>query len=64
MPAQEYVNANEGLTILDTEYVAEDYAIGMAKDNTALQTAINEALEALTADGTVDAIVAKYISAK
>ena len=63
MPAQEYVAANAGLTILETEYVAEDYAIGMAKDNTALQSAVNEALAALTADGTVDAIIGKYISA-
>ncbi len=39
VPAQEYVKANAGLTILDTEYTNEDYAIGLAKDNTALQEA-------------------------
>ena len=52
-PAQEYVNANEGLKILDTEFVDEEYAIGVAKGNTALLDAINAALEELTADGTV-----------
>ena len=41
-PAQEYVKANAGLTILDTEYVTENYAIGVNKDNTALLDAINQ----------------------
>lgn len=63
MPAQEFVKANAGLKILDTEYVVEEYAIGMGKDNTALQTAVNDALKALTEDGTVDKIIAKYINA-
>ena len=62
-PAQEMVAANAGLTILDTEYVTEDYAIGLNKNNTALLDAVNKALEELTADGTIDAILAKYISA-
>ena len=63
-PAQEFVAANEGLAILDTEYVTEDYAIGMAKGNTALVEAVNGALAELKADGTIDAIVAKYIKAE
>ena len=63
-PAQEYVKANAGLTILDTEYANEDYAIGMAKDNTALQEALNKALAELKADGTIQSIIDKYISAK
>lgn len=62
-PAQEMVAANAGLTILDTEYVTEEYAIGMNKNNTALVDAVNKALEELTADGTIDKILAKYISA-
>ena len=62
-PAQEYVKANPGLTILETEYVIEDYAIGMRKGNSALQEEINKALAELKADGTIDKIVAKYISA-
>lgn len=63
-PAKAFVEANPGLVILDTEYVSEDYAIGMAKGNTALLEAVNKALAELQADGTVDAIVAKYINAE
>ena len=63
-PAEAFVAANAGLTILDTEYVTENYAIGVNKDNTALLDAINGALAELTADGTLDAIVGKYISAE
>ena len=62
-PAEAFVEANPGLTILDTEYTSEDYAIGMNKDNTALLDAVNAALAELTTDGTVQAIVDKYISA-
>ena len=63
-PAQEFVAANPGLTILDTEYVSEDYAIGFAKGNTALAEAVNGALSELIADGTVQSIVDKYITAE
>ena len=63
-PAQAFVDANPGLAILDTEYVTENYAIGINKDNTALGEAINGALAELIADGTVQSIVDKYISAE
>ena len=63
-PAQAFVDANPGLAILDTEYVTENYAIGINKDNTALVEAINGALAELIADGTVQSIVDKYISAE
>ena len=61
-PAQEFVAANPGLKILDTSYAEEDYAIGMAK-NSPLEDAINSTLEELKADGTLQAIVDKYINA-
>ena len=64
MPAQEYVAANPGLKILDGEFTNEDYAIGVAKGNTALLDAINGALEELTNDGTIQSIIDKYIPAK
>ena len=60
-PAKAFVNANEGLVILETEYAVEEYAIAIAKDNTELLEQINKALEELIADGTIDAIIAKYI---
>ena len=63
-PAEAFVAANPGLTILDTEYVTENYAIGLGKDNTALLDAVNAALAELIADGTVQTIVDKYISAE
>lgn len=50
------------LKILDTEYVTEDYAIAIAKDNTELYEKVNAALEELIADGTVQKVVDKYIS--
>ena len=62
-PAQEYVAANPGLVVLDTSYAEEDYAIGMAKGS-ALEDAINAALEELKADGTLQSIVDKYITAE
>ena len=62
-PAKSFVAANEGLTILDGEWTLENYAIAIAKENTALLTAVNNALAELTADGTVASIVAKYIPA-
>ena len=64
LPAQSYVEANEGLTILDTEYAVEDYAIAVAKGNTALLEAVNAAMAELKADGTFQAIVDKYIKAE
>ena len=63
-PAKAYVAANEGLKILDTEYVTEDYAIAVAKDNTALKDAINAAMAELKEDGTIQGILDKYISAE
>ncbi len=63
-PAQEFVAANPGLTTLDGEWVTEDYAIGMAKNNTELVEAVNGALKELIEDGTVQKIIDKYISAK
>ena len=62
-PAKEYVSANPGLKVLETSYAEEDYAIGMNKDNTALVEAVNAALEELKADGTLQSIVDKYITA-
>lgn len=63
-PAKSYVAANEGLKILDTEYAVEEYAACINKNNEALLDAINGALAELKADGTLDEIVGKYISAE
>ena len=63
-PAEVFVAENPGLTILETEYAVEDYAIGVAKGNTALLDAINGALNELIEDGTVQSIIDKYITAE
>ncbi|WP_102411963.1 transporter substrate-binding domain-containing protein [Beduinella massiliensis] len=62
-PAKAYVAANEGLKVLDTQYAVEDYAACFAKDSE-LVAKFNEALKGLIEDGTVKAIVDKYISAE
>jgi len=63
-PAKAFVAVNDGLKILDTEYIVENYAIGISKDNPALCEAVNNALKELIADGTVQMIVDKYITAE
>lgn len=62
-PAKAYVAANEGLSILGSSYADEDYAIAVSKDNESLLNAVNAALEELIADGSVQAVVDKYIGA-
>ena len=63
-PAEVFVEQNEGLTLLDSSYADEDYAICIKKGNDALQDAVNQALNELIADGTVQAIIDKYIPSK
>ena len=63
-PAKAFVAANEGLKILDTAYATEDYAICIAKENTELLEQVDTALQELIADGTVQSIIEKYISAE
>jgi polar amino acid transport system substrate-binding protein len=62
-PAKSFVASNEGLKILDTEYANEDYAACINKDNDELLEAVNNALSELKADGTLQSILDKYITA-
>ncbi len=62
-PAKAFVAEVEGLKILETEYVIEDYAAAMSKDNPALYEAVNTALQELIDDGTIQGIIDKYINA-
>lgn len=59
--ALSFVEANEGLKLLDTAYALEEYAICFAKDS-AIYDDFNAALEELIADGTVQSIIDKYIA--
>ena len=63
-PAKNFVAANDGLKILDTEYVTEDYAACINKENTALLEAVNGALAELKKDGTLQKIIDQYITAE
>lgn len=61
-PAQAYVAANDGLHILETEYIVEDYCLAVNEGNTALLNALNAGLEDMIADGTIQRIIDKYIT--
>ena len=65
-PAEAYVAANPdaGLTILHGNWVEEDYCLAVDEGNTALLDALNTAMNELKSDGTLDAIVATYITAE
>ncbi len=63
-PAKNYVKANAGLKILETEYVTEDYAAAFSKDNTDLLNKFNAALKELKDEGKIDEIINKYIPAE
>jgi len=63
-PAEEYVKANPGLTLLPTEWVTEDYCVAVNEGNTVLLTALDTALAELQAEGVVDTIIGNYINAE
>ena len=63
-PAKEFVKANEGLKVLDTDYVEEEYAIAIAKDNEELLEKVNGVIKQMKEDGSLQAILDKYIKAE
>ena len=63
-PAEEFVAANDGLTILPGNWVEEKYCAAVDEGNTALLDAIDTALQELIDDGTVQEILDKYITAE
>lgn len=62
-PAQKFVENSDDLKLLDTAFADEDYAVALPKDGE-LNEAINKAVDELVADGTVQKIVDKFITAK
>ena len=62
MPAKRFVAEVEGLAIMGEALSEENYAIGFRKGNTDLVNAVNKALAEMKADGTLDAIFAKYLN--
>lgn len=60
-PAKKFVEANDGLTILDEEFAVEEYAVAIAKSNEELLNKVNTALAELKSEGVLDTIVKNYI---
>ena len=63
-PAKSFVASNPGLKILETPYAEEEYAACISKSNEPLLAAVNQALQELKDDGTIQGILDKYISAE
>ena len=62
LPARSFVANVEGVEILelDEDLTQEEYAIAVKSDDPALLAAINDTLERIKTDGTLDAILDKY----
>ena len=58
--ANEAIADDDTLALLDEPLGSEQYGIGFRKEDTELCDKVNEALDALAADGTVATIAAKY----
>ncbi len=63
-PAKVFVETNEGLKILETEYITEEYAIAVNKENTELLEKLNASLAKLKESGKLDEIIGNYIKAE
>lgn len=63
-PAKVFVEENEGLKILESGSIEEQYALAIAKDNTELLDMINASLAKLKEEGVIQDIIEKYIPAK
>ncbi len=60
-PAKAFTAANPELRILDEEFTLEDYAAVIAKGNEELLSKVNDVLEDLRKDGTLQKIIDAYI---
>jgi len=60
-PALAFVEKNSDLKILDEDFAVEDYAICIAKENSALKDQINAAIATLKENGTLQQIIDNYI---
>ena len=61
-PAKNYVAQNDGLKLVETDAVTEEYSIAMRKDDTELLAKINDALKTINENGTYDALISKYFT--
>ncbi len=63
-PGKVFVSENPELKMIDEEFTVEEYAIGVAKENTELLDQINASLKKLKDSGKIDEIIGKYIKAE
>ena len=63
-PAKVFVSDSDELKMIDKEFTLEEYAIGVAKENTELLDQINASLKKLQESGEIDKIINKYINAE
>lgn len=61
-PAKEFIKRNSDLSILEEPFALEDYAICVSKENKELTQRINEVLQELQEDGTLDKIKSGYVN--
>ena len=59
--ANEYIDSYSNLRILATPYCEEDYCIAVKKGNTELLDSLNEVIEDMINDGSIDRIAYSYI---
>ena len=61
VPAKDVLKTYDGLVTLKEAFTDGEYVIGLGKDNVGLQQAVNGVLADMEADGTLDAIIGRYI---
>ena len=62
-PAEELVSSNEGLEVIDGILFEDKYAIAVQKGNTELLDKINEVIDGMIEDGSIDEIIANHATA-
>lgn len=61
-PAQAFINQKDNLAVFETQLTQDEFAIAVKKGNTQLAEQFNQAIAEIKADGTMDAILDKYIN--
>ena len=59
-PAKEAANGDEAIKVVDVPLTTESYGIAIKKDNTELKEKIDNAIQQLFDDGTIDDLLAKW----
>ena len=63
-PAEAFEKDNSIIKVLNDNYIEESYVVCVSKDNEELLGEINKAIDDLSKDGSLDAIIEKYIPSK